>query len=215
MSKFSLNNYRIRTKLLLIYCFCVLLPIIFTDAIIMYTVNNNYKENRMRDHTYVMERVKSNLSDTVESCILFTYNLYSDEMLDEFLSKQYINHLDYYENYMAMQKYNNLSYNYNYGRQYKIITYADNETLINGGSIARLETVKDTDWYKAFVESGQDIFLYTYYDAEKKYVPGSGTSKTISIIRKLDYMIRRESVSVDNGIFNELCIYTSQKGILL
>lgn len=187
MRKFSFNNYRIRTKMLLIYCFCVLLPIIFTDAIIMYTVNSNYKENRMRDHTYVMERVKTNLSDTVVSCILFTYNLYSDEMLDEFLSKKYINHLDYYEKYMDMKKYNSLSYNYNYGRLYKIITYADNETLINGGSVARLETAKDTDWYKAFVESGQDIFLYAYYDGGKKYIPGSGTSRTISVIRKLDY----------------------------
>ena len=191
MRKFSFNNFKIRTKMLLIYCFCVLIPIIFTDAIILYTVNSNYKENRMRELTYVMERVKANLSDTVESCILFTYNLYSDEKLDEFLSKQYINHLDYYEDYMDMQKNNSLSYNYNYGRLYKIITYADNETLINGGSIARLETAKDTDWYKEFIESNQDIFLYTYYDGEKKYVPGSGTSRTISVIRKLDYFDKR------------------------
>ena len=177
--------------MLLIYFFCVLLPIIFTDAIILYTVNSNYKENRMRDHTYVMERVKSNLFDTVESCILFTYNLYSDEMLDKFLSKQYVSHLDYYEEYMDMQKYNSLSYNYNYGRLYKIVTYADNDTLINGGSIARLETVKEEDWYKEFVDSGQDIFMYTYYDVGKKYIPGSGTSRTISVIRKLDYFDKR------------------------
>ncbi|MDD4112954.1 MAG: sensor histidine kinase [Herbinix sp.] len=191
MRKFSFNNYKIRTKMLLIYCFCVLMPIIFTDAIILYTMNSNYKENRMRDHTYVIERVKSNLSDTIDSCILFTYNLYSDEMLDKFLSKQYINHLDYYEDYMNMKKYNSLSYNYNYGRLYKIITYADNETLVNGGSIAKLETAKEEEWYKEFLESGQDIFLYTYYDVGKKNVPGSGTSRTISIIRKLDYFDKR------------------------
>lgn len=179
--------------MLLIYCFCVLLPIIFTDAIILYTVNSHYIENRMRDHTYVMERIKSNLIETVDSCILFTYNLYSNEMLDKFLSKQYVNHLDYYENYMDMKKYNSLSYNYNYGRLYKIVTYADNETLTNGGSIARLETVKDEDWYKEFVKSGQDIYLYTYYDAEKKIIPGSGTSRTISLIRKLDFFDKKMS----------------------
>jgi two-component system sensor histidine kinase YesM len=138
-----------------------------------------------------MERVKSNLTDTVESCILFTYNLYSDEKLNDFLSKQYQNNLDYYEDYTDMLRYNGLSYNYNYGRLYKIITYADNDTLINGGSIARLETAEDTDWYKAYVESGQDIFLYTYYDSDKKYIPGTGTSRTISVIRKLDYFDKR------------------------
>jgi two-component system sensor histidine kinase YesM len=114
-------------------------------------------------------------------------------MLDKFLSKQYVNHLDYYENYMDMKKYNSLSYNYNYGRLYKIVTYADNETLTNGGSIARLETVKDEDWYKEFVKSGQDIYLYTYYDAEKKIIPGSGTSRTISLIRKLDFFDKKMS----------------------
>lgn len=153
----------------------------------MYTVNKNYKENRLRDLTHVMERVKSNLADTVDGCILFTYNLYTDEKLDKFLSKQYINHLDYYENYTEVLRYNNLSYNYNYGRLYKIIIYADNNTMINGGSIAKLSTAEDADWYKAFVDSGQDIFLYTYYDQEKKHIPGSGTSRTISIVRKLDY----------------------------
>lgn len=172
--------------MLLIYCFCVLIPIIFTDAIIMYTVNRNYKENRLNDLNYTMERIKSNLADTVDGCIMFTYNLYTDEKLDEFLSKEYINHLDYYEDYTEMLKYNSLSYNYNYGRLYKILIFADNNTLINGGSIAQLDTAKDTDWYKAFIESEQDIFLYTYYDNEKNYIPGSGTSRTLSIIRKLD-----------------------------
>ena len=186
MKRLNLNNYKIRTKLLLIYCFCVLIPIIFTDATILYTVHKNYKDNRMTDLNYTMERVRSNLVDTVDSCMLFTYNLYTDEKLDEFISKEYVNHLDYYEDYTEMLKYNSLNYNYNYGRLYRILIYADNSTLVNGGSIARLDTVKDADWYKAFVDSGQDIFLYTYYDSEKNYVPGAGTSRTLSIIRKLD-----------------------------
>lgn len=187
MKRLNLNNYKIRTKLLLIYCFCVLLPIIFTDAIIMYTVNKNYMENRLSDLTNTMERVRSNLADTLGGCILFTYNLYTDEKLDDFLSKEYVNHLDYYENYTDMLKYNRLSYNYNYGRLYKILIYADNNTLVNGGSIAKLDDAKDTEWYKAFIENGQDIFVYNYYDNEKKYIPGSGTSRTISIIRNMDY----------------------------
>lgn len=191
MKRFSFNNFKIRTKLLLIYCFCVLIPIIFIDSIIMYTVHKNYKENSIRDLSNMMERIKSNLADTIDGCILFTYNLYSDEKLDTFLSKQYKNHLDYYENYTEMLKNNNLSYNYYYGRLYKILFFADNRTLTNGGSIARLETAEDSEWYKAFVESGQDIFLYTYYDKEKRIIPGSGTCRTISIIRKLNYFDKR------------------------
>ncbi|MDI9488473.1 MAG: sensor histidine kinase [Bacillota bacterium] len=192
INKFSLNNYRIRTKLLLVYCFCVLIPIIFTDAIIIYTVQKNYRENHIRDLTYSMERVKTNLADKVNNCILFTYNLYSNEKLNEFLTKEYKNHLDYYEHYMTMLKYNSLNFNYNYGRIYKIIIYTDNDTLVSGGSIAKLDSAKDTNWYKAFLESGQDIFIYSYYDSAKKYIPGSGTSRTISIIRRLNYFDKQD-----------------------
>lgn len=191
MRRFSFNNFKIRTKLLLIYCFCVLIPIILIDSVILYTVNQNYREDNLKDLANVMERVRSNLSDTVDSCILFTYNLYSDEQLDKFLSKQYKNHLDYFESYTQMLRNKSLNYNFNFGRIIKILIYADNDTLVNGGSIQRLESAENTDWYKAFIESGQDIFLYTYYDKEKLKIPGSGTSRTISLIRKLDNFDKR------------------------
>ena len=186
MKKFNLKNYKVRTKLLLIYCFCVLLPIIFTDAVILHTVNQNYKEDMMKDMTNVMERVKTNLKDTIDGSILFTYNMYSNEMLDNFINKKYENHLEYYQSYYSMLKNKVLSYNYNYGLLNKIFIYADNDTLVNGGSIAKIENAKDENWYKAFMESGQDIFLYTYYVDDKRLIPGSGTSRTISIVRKLD-----------------------------
>ncbi len=186
MKKINLKNHKIRTKLLLIYCFCVMLPIIFTDAIILHTVNQNYKEDRLKDMSYAMERVKTNLKDTIDGSILFTYNMYNNEMLDDFISMEYQNHLDYYQRYYIMLKNNILSYNYNYGLLNKVFIYADNDTLVNGGSIATIERARDEQWYKAFIESGQDIFLYTYYADSKRLLPGSGNSRTISIIRKLD-----------------------------
>ena len=131
MKKFNLKNYKVRTKLLLIYCFCVLLPIILTDAVILHTVNRNYKEDMIKDMTNVMGRVKTNLKDTIDGSILFTYNMYSNEMLDDFISKEYENHLEYYQNYYSMLKNKVLSYNYNYGLLNKIFIYADNDTLVN------------------------------------------------------------------------------------
>ena len=152
----------------------------------MYTVNKNYVETRNKDMTYVMERVKTNLKDTVDSSIQFAYSMSSNTLLDEFISKQYVSHLEYYQNYHKMLRNNILRYNNNNGMINKIIIYADNYTLVNGGSVARIEMARDEEWYKAFLESNQDVFLYTYYDESKRLIPGSGTSRTISIIRKLD-----------------------------
>ena len=186
MKHFRFNNLKIRTKLLLIYSVCVLLPIILTDANILNTVNQNSKQNKMRDQQYLMERVEYNLSETVVGSILFIYDIYSDETLDRFLNKQYKDYIGYYDEYYDLQQNGSLNKNYNYGLLSKIEIYVDNNTILNGGKIMKKSMVEDTDWYKAFQESGEDIFLYTYYDEAKMFIPGSGTSRTISIIRSLN-----------------------------
>ncbi|HBI74624.1 MAG TPA: sensor histidine kinase, partial [Lachnospiraceae bacterium] len=41
-------------------------------------------------------------------------------------------------------------------------------------------------WYQVYRDSGEDIFLYIYYDETKRFLAGNGTARTVSIIRKLD-----------------------------
>ncbi len=186
MRKLYFNNLKIRNKLLLIYFFGVLLPIILTDAIIMYNMNANSKESQMRDLQHAMERVEYNLSETVEGCILFTNNIYTNRLLSKFLDKNYKSYMEYYDDYSSLIANNSVSYNYNYGVLNKILIVADNDTMLGGGLISTLDSVRDTQWYQAFLDNGEDIFLYTYYDETKKFIPGSGSSRTISIIRRLD-----------------------------
>ena len=56
----------------MIYAFCVLIPIIVTDAIILLTVNQSAKERQRKELQYAMERIEYNLSEIVNGCILFT-----------------------------------------------------------------------------------------------------------------------------------------------
>ncbi|MDF2484326.1 MAG: hypothetical protein K0R46_494 [Herbinix sp.] len=186
MNKKYFNNLNIRSKLLLLYVFCVLIPIILTDAIIMYTVSGNYKESQLRDLQHAMERVEYNLGENIAACTMFTNNMYTDSLLDKFLNKQYSSFNEYYDEYNKMLDNNSLSYNYNAGLLYKIEIFADNDTMIGGGKISTIKTIKDTDWYQEFEKSGKDIFLFAYYDESKKFLPGSGSCRTISIIRRLD-----------------------------
>ncbi len=187
MTRSNLNNLTIRNKLLLIYAVCVLIPIILTDTVIMYNVNSNYKGSRYREMQHAMERVEYNLSEFVSTCILFTNNMYMDNILDKFLNKKYSSNIDYYDEYTKMLDNNSLSYNYNYGLLYKIEIFADNASIIGGGKISTLASVKNTNWYQEYKKSGRGTFLYIYYDEAKKFIPGSGTCRTISIMRTLDY----------------------------
>lgn len=171
----------------MIYFSCVLFPIILTDAIIIHNVNTNAYKNKMKDFEQVLERTQYNLKETVNGSIQFTNNLYYDRVLNNFLNKHYANGIDYYQDYMEMLENNNFSYSYNYGMLTKIEIFTDNQTILTGGKIATIDSAKDTEWYRAFKNSGKNILLYTYYDATKKYLPGSGSARTISIIRKLNY----------------------------
>lgn len=186
MKRLNLINFKIRTKMLLIYAFSVLLPLIVTDALVLYSINQNSEKEKRAALQHVMERVEYNLSETVDGCILFTSNFYTDRMMNAFLTKTYRNDLDYYNDYYRLLINNSISYNYNYGSLYKIDIYSDNDTITNGKFIATKNSVKDKEWYQAFKKSGEDIFLYTYYDSIKNMIPGIGTSRTISIMRKLD-----------------------------
>ncbi len=187
MKKIRFNNLKIRSKLLLIYGFCVLLPIILTDTIILYNMNKSYQESQMVNLSHTMDRVEYNLSKAISNCILFTNNMYYDRVLNKFLNKQYVDYLSYYEAYMDMLTSNNLSYNYNSGLLTKIEVFADNDTIIGGGKISTIESIKDKVWYQAYKASGKDIILFTNYEVDKKYIPGSGSARTISIIRDLGY----------------------------
>lgn len=185
MKKITFNNLKIRSKLLLIYAVCVFIPIIFTDAIVLYTVNHSAKEKQAKDLQHVMERVEYNLRETLKGYISFTNNLYNNRSLDEFLNTKYPDYITYYDSYVTLMNNNSLSYNYNNGILNKIQVFADNDTILSGGNIADINMVKDTDWYKEFNDRKADIFIYTYYDEARKYIAGGGTSRTISIIRKM------------------------------
>ncbi len=184
---FTFNNLKIRNKLLLIYAFCVFLPIILTDAMILQTVNLNSKRDKEKELQYTMNRVEYNLTETINGCIGFTNNFYIDRALDEFLNKSYSSNLSYYDEYIKLSRDNRFSYNYNNGILNQVLIYVDNETILSGGRIAKLSLIKETQWYKDYKDSGEDVFIYPYFEWQKRYAAGSGTPKTISIIRKLDY----------------------------
>jgi two-component system sensor histidine kinase YesM len=154
-------------------------------------VNVNSLRDQEKELQYAMERIEYNLTETVNGCILFTNNLYMDPSVNQFLNKKYINYMTYYDDFIKLTRNNNFSYNYNNGIVNKIQIFADNDTMLNGGKIAKIESIKDTDWYMAYKNNGSDIFLYTYFDETKSYAIGSGSSRTVSIIRNLDYFGNR------------------------
>lgn len=208
-----INNLKIRNKLAIIYVFCVLIPVIVTNWVVISAIKSNVRNQEAIRMQNVMDRIKYNIQSEVEGCISIASNLCTDKVINQFLIRDYTSNLEYFSDYKTTLQNNVLRYYYNSQKINQIILYTDNATIINGGSFWRIDTILGTEWYKEFVHSGKDIYLATYYDEKKKYLGIQSTPRTISLIQKLDYFdtgVMEKFVKIDlqytaikNEILNE------------
>lgn len=208
-----INNLKIRNKLAIIYVFCVLIPVIVTNWVVISAIKSNARNQEAIRMQNVMDRIKYNIQSEVEGCISIASNLCTDKVINQFLVRDYTSNLEYFSDYKTTLQNNVLRYYYNSQKINQIILYTDNATIINGGSFWRIDTILGTEWYKEFMHSGKDIYLATYYDEKKKYLGIQSAPRTISLIQKLDYFdtgVMEKFVKIDlqytaikNEILNE------------
>lgn len=162
-----INNLKIRNKLAIIYVFCVLIPVIVTNWVVISAIKSNVRNQEAIRMQNVMDRIKYNIQSEVEGCISIASNLCTDKVINQFLIRDYTSNLEYFSDYKTTLQNNVLRYYYNSQKINQIILYTDNATIINGGSFWRIDTILGTEWYKEFVHSGKDIYLATYYDEKR------------------------------------------------
>ena len=180
-----LNNYSIKTKLLMIYLFCVLIPMVVTNSIVYLTVKNNQLKEQKINMEHSIDRVKYNLGSAFDDCILVSNHLYSDVILNDFITKRYDSLIEYYDRYIFLLQNNAINYYHNSKYVYNITIYTDNNTITNSGTFQKITPeIRQSDWYKQFCDSKQGMTFSVYYD--KSSILTNNTARTISIIRKLD-----------------------------
>lgn len=182
-----IDNLKIKDKLTAIYIFCVLIPVIVTNSIVISSIKSNLLKQQEISMQNVIERIKYSIQSEVKGCIDIASNLCTDKLMNQFLIRDYTSNLEYFNNYKTTLQNNVLRHYYNSQKINQIILYVDNPTIINGGSFWRVDTIFDSEWYKEFKDSEKNIYLATYYDEEKKYLGIQSTPRTISIIEQLDY----------------------------
>lgn len=182
-----LNNYSIRSKLSIIYFFCVLIPVIITNSVFYITIESNEVREQKVNMTESIQRVKYNLGAVLDDCVLVSNHLRSDVTLNEFISKRYDSLLTYYERYNYLLQNNVISYYYNSQHVYQVTVYTDNDTISNSSNFMKLTPeIRESKWYKEFCNNKRNMTISVYYDDNKKYISSDGAGRTISIIRKLD-----------------------------
>lgn len=185
--KTFLNNCTIKKKLLIIYVFCVLIPMMVAYWVIAYTIRNNEKNKQKINIDHVIERVNYNLNSVINECKLLSNYIIDDKVLNEIISSEYNSPLDYYEKYNNLLGETTIKDYYNLQNIYKINIYVDNNTIVNSANILKIDkNIRNKEWYKQFLENDENIAITVEYDEEKKIFSDSNLTRVISIVRKLD-----------------------------
>ncbi len=181
-----LDNFKIRNKLIMIYAFCVIIPVLLSNYA-MYSFIRETAAKEQRDTLEsTIERIEYNLTERLNSCVSISNYLYTDRALNQFIKNTYHTPVEYYHQYNKLMQDNVIRYYYAAQSVYNIEIYTDNPGIINGGYFFQVSAIQNEEWYKAFLESKKDIFIYSYYNKARRHLSFLGPARTISIIRTLD-----------------------------
>lgn len=182
-----INNYKVQKKLHMLYICCVLIPLVITDSVILAIVLRSDSASRKHELENIANAVRYSIAGSIDTAAMTVKDIYMNKYINNFLDGTYESALDYYNHYRSFMK--DSLFESSMGSSSSTVTmYADNDTIINGGEFARLEGVKDTEWYQYLDESGQDIVLYTYYDESN--TPAVEAKRKISLIRRMNFYKR-------------------------
>lgn len=206
-----INNYSIKTKLFSIFFFAVLIPMLTSNYIIYTNITNNIIKEQEAELKTIIERVVYNLDRVMQDSISISNQLYRSKVLDNFISTQYENPIEFYDQYMYMLDNNILRYYYNSQNEYSITIYTDNDTILNSSDMVKLTSkIKENEWYKEFKKSDRNINISSSYDKNGNI--------SISLIKKLDYFSNdnEKILKIDinyNSILQDIIVEYSNFGI--
>lgn len=176
----SLNNVRLRDKMLGLYFLCVFVPILVTNAIFYYVTTSNVKQQLILDINRAIEQVKNEFFQEVEGAMEISTVLYTDSLLNEIVDTDYTHPAEYigaYDSYLRRILNANTPV---YNAVEEVTIYVDNPTLLYSGGISAInESVKENEWYERIKENR--VAKPLLIRSEK-----GGSLHTFSIVRRMD-----------------------------
>lgn len=179
-----MNNIALSKKLTILYVFCVLLPLVVTDSIVLHIVLNDQHTKQRHEMENEANAIQYSLTNSIDYAAATAKQIYMNEYIERYLNHEYADTLMYVEAYQDFVK--TTLFKGGAGMDNSIITmYADNPTIVNGGEFSQLSTIENTNWYQTFEASGRSELLYFYYDDEKN--PVVEPKRKIMFLKQLDF----------------------------
>lgn len=165
----ALNRLKLREKIIGLFIFCVILPLITVDGVIIQRIVSEEKEQSIEEAKDAVELITNYFQDTINTCHNIVTSVNQNYKVGEILGKQYDSPFDYYENYHKMSenyffqtlvRFNNM----------KVKLYTSNDTVVGGGYVGKIDEISNTQWYKEYKKSDNGYIFYCNYDDSPGYV---------------------------------------------
>ncbi|MBR3515681.1 MAG: histidine kinase [Lachnospiraceae bacterium] len=162
MNRF-LNSLKLGQKLYLLFFVGVLIPMFITDWMILHNIIQSSRDTIQNEMEKCANAVEYGLQKHLEYPVTIAHNLYKSQVMEDFLNREYSSAAEYYEAFYRLKS--SLLFDSNIGIEGgNLSIYADNPTIINGSGFYRLDTEKDSDWYRAFEEADKQSSLQFVYE---------------------------------------------------
>ena len=179
-----MNNFTIKTKLMLLYICCVFLPLVLTDGVILGLLVDNDRRVQSYEMEQLANAIQYDFTYAIDNAVNLTSNVYMNTNIENFLNTEYESNLDYYLALRDFEKTYFFGGGWSYGVN-SVVIYADNDTIVNGGHFYRLSAAAKEEWLQEMSSQDKDMLLRIYYVEES--VQHTYPKRRISIIRRLDY----------------------------
>ena len=157
------NKMKLHNKFLIMYVFCVIIPLVITGSVILKSVYDQEYNARV----YEMDSVASQYIASMRSSFEYTSSIAramcKSEQLNHFLENQYQSRYEYFEqynNFVNESLFNTLVST----RSEQFTFYVDNDTISDGRYFKPLSKAQNTEWYRRYLETGSDECILIYYD---------------------------------------------------
>jgi two-component system sensor histidine kinase YesM len=178
----KMNDFSVKKKLTILYLFCMLLPLITTDSVILQNLIQAQKERESHNMENIAGSVRYSLASAGQGIVSIAMNIYTNQSLDAFLDQRYYSPLQYYDDYVEQLPF----FKNSSGFSTSVVTiYTSNNSISSGGRFEKLQEVQDEKWYTDFIASQKDSLMYCYFDQENS--PAVAAKRRMLFLRKLDF----------------------------
>lgn len=146
-----INNMKIRSKLIISYLLIVIVTVVIIGGYLTSRMNNIVVQNAISEGRYNNKTIKSRMEESLKLAINTSDMIYQDDNIHALVTENYNNYGDVVTAYSSFNVLNDYLVYYNDFNSIKL--YVDNETLLNGSNIIKVDDeIRESEWYKNAID---------------------------------------------------------------